>query len=341
MSEDILARIVELGQKASELVAKGHLLRAAEYHGRAADTARALGDDNLVLVSSLLSKVWALGSYWTTFFSGVPGQEESSHSFAAVKEGITLLSESVASLERRRVAGTLLEGKCTELEESWFEVPEHCRKGLTGAELRSLAKLVGYEQYLRAAVQATPYLSITLHRGAVSNMQAQQFVRHLVQALELMQLPRRHNDKPLPFEAKLYEGLCLATAHAGALLGEPRLLQVLTDAKQRLERSGVLQLRKIGEQSRAPPAGSQSIADFEAAVVNSMAAPGLRHCALASCGAKEAHPSHYKACAACRGVVYCCKEHQQQHWPSHKAACKAARKEAVGTERRRVKCPWR
>ena len=64
-------------------------------------------------------------------------------------------------------------------------------------------------------------------------------------------------------------------------------------------------------------------------LVNSMAAPGLRRCALASCGAKEAHPSHYKACAACRGVVYCCKEHQQQHWPSHKAACKAARKEAA------------
>jgi hypothetical protein len=251
MSEDILARISELGQKASELVAKGHLLRAAEYQGRAADAARALGDDNLVLVSSLLSKVLVLSSYWSTRFSGVPGQEESSHSFAAVKEGITLLSESVASLERRRVAGTLLEGKCTELEESWFEVPEHCRKGLTGAELRSLAKLVGYEQYLRAAMCVAPLISTTWHCPVLSNVKSQQFVLLMVQAAEMVQLPRLHSDISLLSEISFYEGLCLATAHAGASLGEPRLLQVLTDAKQRLERSGVLQKRKIAEHSRA------------------------------------------------------------------------------------------
>ena len=95
------------------------------------------------------------------------------------------------------------------------------------------------------------------------------------------------------------------------------------DAKLRLERSGVLGTRNI--KTRAPvPAGSQGA--YEAVVLNSINAPGLRRCALASCGAKEAYPQHYKACAACRAVVYCCKEHQLQHWPSHKAACKAVSK---------------
>ncbi len=64
------------------------------------------------------------------------------------------------------------------------------------------------------------------------------------------------------------------------------------------------------------------------ATVAAAAAPGLRRCGLAACGALEAHPSHLKSCAACRGVAYCCKEHQTEDWPSHKAACKAARKGA-------------
>jgi hypothetical protein len=59
----------------------------------------------------------------------------------------------------------------------------------------------------------------------------------------------------------------------------------------------------------------------------------LRTCALPGCGAKEAHPAHFKSCAACRGVVYCSKEHQMVDWRrSHKAACKAARKKTNAEE---------
>jgi hypothetical protein len=28
-------------------------------------------------------------------------------------------------------------------------------------------------------------------------------------------------------------------------------------------------------------------------------------------------------------VCYCCREHQVEYWPNHKAACKAARKAAA------------
>jgi hypothetical protein len=68
---------------------------------------------------------------------------------------------------------------------------------------------------------------------------------------------------------------------------------------------------------------ADNIANAEAAAA---AAPGLRLCALAACGAREAHPSHFKSCAACRTAAYCCKAHQTEDWPSHKAVCKAARK---------------
>lgn len=52
----------------------------------------------------------------------------------------------------------------------------------------------------------------------------------------------------------------------------------------------------------------------------------LRCCALPSCSAREERARHFKRCAACRTVVYCGTDHHQEHWPSHKAACKAARK---------------
>jgi len=58
-------------------------------------------------------------------------------------------------------------------------------------------------------------------------------------------------------------------------------------------------------------------------------APELRRsCALASCGAKEAHVKHFSRCSACKAVVYCCKDCQLADWPAHKKACKAARKAA-------------
>ena len=47
----VLARVRALYKKATELIDKGHLSRAADYYGRAAEAARALGEDNLVTVA--------------------------------------------------------------------------------------------------------------------------------------------------------------------------------------------------------------------------------------------------------------------------------------------------
>jgi hypothetical protein len=95
---------------------------------------------------------------------------------------------------------------------------------------------------------------------------------------------------------------------------------------RRLLQSGVLQQRHIGAAMRHV---AQERADISSASAAAAAAPGLRTCALAACGAREAHPAHFKSCAACRVPAYCCKAHQEADWPSHKAACKAARKAAA------------
>lgn len=52
-------------------------------------------------------------------------------------------------------------------------------------------------------------------------------------------------------------------------------------------------------------------------------------CALQSCSVREKHAAHFKKCSARKAVVYCCKEHQVENWPAHKAACKAARAAAA------------
>ena len=48
MSSDALARVEAFSKKAEELSFKGHMMRASENFGRAAEAARALGVDNLV-----------------------------------------------------------------------------------------------------------------------------------------------------------------------------------------------------------------------------------------------------------------------------------------------------
>jgi hypothetical protein len=52
----------------------------------------------------------------------------------------------------------------------------------------------------------------------------------------------------------------------------------------------------------------------------------LRTCGRTACGAVEVRAGQFKLCGACRGAVYCGADCQTADWPSHKAACKAARK---------------
>ena len=100
----------------------------------------------------------------------------------------------------------------------------------------------------------------------------------------------------------------------------------LVAAWQRLQRSGVLRRRDVDSATDVVERARDSVMSAGAAAA---AARGLRACAHAGCYAREVHASHFKSCAACKAVAYCCREHQVADWPAHKKACKAARKAAA------------
>jgi hypothetical protein len=106
----------------------------------------------------------------------------------------------------------------------------------------------------------------------------------------------------------------------------PEDAQLIEPAWEALKSSGVLQKRNIDGGIESVKRGEDQL-DVRAA--RRVATHGLCACALAACGAREVHATQFKKCAACQGVVYCCKAHQEADWPAHKAACKAARKAAA------------
>ncbi len=163
-------------------------------------------------------------------------------------------------------------------------------------------------------------------RHAAMAQRRRRLLAFLMLALELVALPRSCLGVGLACESALvYEmGVFM---RAGADASED--WRPLWAPWQRLQASGVLQRRQVDDIS------ATSNATFEASRVAAeaeVAARGLRACSLPSCGAREAHVSHYKLCGACKTAVYCSKAHQTEDWKRHKVECKAARLAAAAQQ---------
>ena len=237
-------------------------------------------------------------------------------------------------LSLRLTAGTLQDGKCTAAEEAWSAIEfQHFNYNSTAAQAAlktSWAALFGYEQFMRTTLYVLRVLSnASMFAAECSDTQFHSFAKHIVHAAELMQQPRRHGNVGMGVEARFADALRRAVVLADASGLDARLVQLLAGAWQRLQRSGVLEERHTEKGMARIKPGAEAL---EAALDKSLNSPGLRSCALPGCGAREAHPAHFKSCAACRAVVYCCREHQVEGWPAHKKACKAARKAAAADD---------
>jgi hypothetical protein len=305
----------------------------------AVTAAQALHQPDCLIVASLqASHANALLAHAQT--AGVPEARSMDLMRSAFLEP---LPPAMASLERRLAAGTLLAGACRPHEVAWCaattahadalaaNVPNAAPHVLlTAAEMSALSACVGYDAYIRTASEALHLCAVCTDVDAAQALTLPEAAAvacsvFLASAFDMISRTLRtvpvnsaevvlvHNAQSYIEEEQQFHATC--EWHVARILAAWRSLQS----------SGVLQQRGILEGISVVDAQFTRVTATAAATA---AARGLHFCALPTCGEQEVHASQFKRCAACLSVVYCCKEHQVQGWPAHKAACRAARKAA-------------
>ena len=326
-----LMRVVALSVKGYELKQKGHFARSVEKFSCAAEEADKVlpGPDSLVTCALRHDHLDALIAFAVS--TTVPADADDALRMSCLR----LLPPVIAVLERRKAAGTLLPGSCRPEEETFQMAVARRELELGGDPRASAAKLaaliaphVGVETYLRSAGTVAFMLNnmdtLLLKRAFVlSDEQIDAGFLFLTSALDLMTRPRSFESWVVG-EPDLVNHLRTLIPKVSSM-DEPATKKLCV-AWRCVLRSGVLRARGIDE---AITFSSQQHQRIVAARGAEVAAGMLQQCALAGCGARESHASQFKRCGACRAVCYCCREHQVEDWPSHKAACKAARKEAA------------
>jgi hypothetical protein len=222
-------------------------------------------------------------------------------------------------------------GSCTAAEVTWLrQTSEHAQEaqGTAGGLQLAVkgAPLVGFGVFMQAACVATGIIWAIAYGRLSATPQLLSSCWDLVaDAATLVASPSAGGLERTVMLGE--EGLFVQRVRM--LERKPGLWMPTTDAAQArameawhgVQRSGVLQDRIMDQTiARERRLRGESLSAAAAA----RTAPERRHCALVSCSAREAHPAHFKSCAACRIPVYCCKEHQTEDWPAHKTACKAA-----------------
>jgi hypothetical protein len=360
-AEATIAAIIALQKRAKENASsvKSGYAAAAEETQEAVVLAQCLpglSEDNLVALSLQVERCGFLRRQASRTYRFSDGETDAFsdhllHESLAAASSLLLLA--TAALFRRMDAGTLQPGRCAPLEEAWSvahatSLEIHGRTLVDESRLLRFGQLVGLAVLYDAAIEATAILEMSLveYYGSTQQMllvveyygSTQQMLLLIVRALESMSEPRPVEEVLLRPEltfALLMPGFQKNKNFSKLIASQPEYsnqLQRFFDTWARVQATGVLKRRGIrfailhgAHVTRAVEESSR----VEAAVVARQARRGLRSCGLASCGAKEAHVSHFKGCGACKTVFYCRREHQVEDWPAHKAACKAARKAAA------------
>jgi hypothetical protein len=236
----------------------------------------------------------------------------------------TLLPAAIEVLERRRVAGTLLYGKCAPHEEQWADQWGRAPGKTCGVTTTDdWVPLIGYLAYIKAAGLALYRLQYYQSDVALTEEQHHTVFSFVLSALDLMCAPRPLNDRAFHDEVFLLESVRDTVTKATMSCIH---LDALRAAYGRLQAGGVVERSQVHRATYEE--GHARLKKYVAKAQADNVARGLQSCA--HCGAVETHVAQFKRCSACKGVVFCCKDCQLANWPAHKAACKAARKAAAG-----------
>jgi hypothetical protein len=323
-----LAQLRAHTNKACDLLSKLHFWRAAEVFSRAVAAAQALRHEDCLLVArSQILRADALVHH-----SGLPTLSPADVAAAHSEAFDVLLPAAMATLHRRRVAGTLLPGALRAHETSFWLAGmqrDAAQRGGVIAQPAVKVQLCGYLLVMQAAklaVYCIMHMSVAQY-----DARGDALLSFVADALELL-VQRRTAPGALEWHAT-EAGLLnmvhtLVQAEPAAAPGAPRsrgLTRVMA-VWAHVEASGMMRHPQFRERVSAQMTSTAA----RGATADRAAESGARRtCALESCGAREVHASQFKLCGACKSVCYCSAEHQAAHWRDHKAACKAARKAAA------------
>jgi hypothetical protein len=325
-----LSRVIALSIKAMDLKDRGHAARCAEKLEQVVTlVASQPGSEDCLILATLRNRLAS-----ALLGTAQPPDRKCPPNADALDERAfcTLLPAAMTALEARRTAGTLMPGGCRPAELAWRTAlvrHSHMQLPLTPAQRKALVVRVtpfmGYEAYMGAASLALIALNDlrTGTRSAAHAQNSERMLAFVACALELVAQPRGSLDIGFTRESALVDQVSTLMRTGGDVFEDWRPLLA---PWRRVQANGVQQQRHVGyvvAQTDVACAATRAAAEAAAA------APDLRACALPSCGAREAHVSHFKLCAACKTVAYCSKAHQAEDWARHKTDCKAARAAAA------------
>jgi len=324
------ARVLALCCKAAELEVRGHDARALDKIREALATARTVGTEDC-LVTAFLTVDEAARTLVSLLrsISELPAASPDLASFAnKLRELVGAVSGAASVARRRRIAGTHQPA-----EQTWYVAHRAARMracGSSESEALEYAKgaSLSSETTVFAACEIVAVLEIVTKLDLFS---ATELSSRLEATCDLV-------DEAVVLAGPLHVSGTGGGAYAMMLKDRLQRIEVWRQTSstaaqaERLDKalkqfcldSGVSAEQEADFDQRL----DKSRAKANAARAAASAPELLRSCALASCGAKEAHVSHFSKCAACKAVVYCSKDCQLAAWPDHKKACKAARKAA-------------
>ena len=343
MASSNVDTIISLSVKGKELYNKCHFERSLQKWRAARAAAEALGAEDCVILAAAMTKTARVSALAELARGMMPGVRVRLTE-AFILEVFAQYAASAAILRRRRDAGTLLEGKCRPDEVRWKLGYIQGLASVPETEIwtyKHMASLVGYDTFLELAYTcielACSVLSIdrVFQPGGEAERTWFSFTCNLCdEAVALMMLPRSQSFHRSSAESDVLVGLQQLKEALSAGAQDKRWRVRVAVALARLHQSGVIEERCLGDAETI-----SSVADADETFtrgaqerMDAVASGQLRSCALTTCGAREGHPSHFSKCGACKTVSYCCREHQLQDWPAHKAACKAARKAAAAKD---------
>ena len=318
-------RASALSCKSEELLVRGHDERSDVKLREALAAARAVGTEDCLFTAFLtvelvhrdLFSLLRLAREQPTVF-----RDRMSAAGVADRlcEFVDAITDAAAVARRRRLAGMHQPA-----EQAWFvafNVAAFCVTGNAESKALFAAKRMASicsETTLLAACESLHLLQLATR---LELFIASEFCSRLEATCDLVDEavalcgPQRVKDT-----YNVYAGRIKSHLRAGIELWRQQsstaaLAERLAEALEELSLHGA----ESAEDAQYDQGVKKENAKVDAARVAASAPELLRRCALASCGALEAHVRHFSRCSACKTVVYCSKTCQLADWPAHKKA---------------------